>query len=50
MTLIVQSQSPDENAPEISYNHCGRMPWSGRHQWAFTGLQLIELLAFCEAE
>lgn len=50
MTLIVQSQNPDEYAPEISYNHCGRMPWSGRHQSAFTGLQLIELLAFCEAE
>lgn len=50
MTLIVHSHSPAEYAPDISYNHCGRMPWSGRHQSAFTGLELVELLEFCEAE
>lgn len=50
MTLIVQSHNPAACAPEISYNHCGRMPWSGRHESAFSGLELIELLAFCEAE
>lgn len=50
MTLIVQSHNPAEYAPEISYNHCGRMPWSSRHESEFSGLELIELLAFCEAE
>lgn len=50
MTLIVQSDNPAESAPKISFNHCGQMPWSGRHQSAFTGLELVELFAFCEAE
>jgi len=50
MTLIVQSDNPAESAPKISFNHCGQMPWSGRHQSAFTGLELVELITFCEAE
>lgn len=50
MTLIKQHEKPAEYAPEISFNHCGLMPWSGRHQSAFTGLELIDLFKFCEGE
>lgn len=50
MTLITQHENPAEFAPTISYNHCGQMPWSGRHASAFSGKELIELLSFCEHE
>ena len=50
MTLIVQCDNPAESAPMISFNQCGQMPWSGRHQSVFTGLELVELFEFCEAE
>lgn len=50
MTLIIQHESPAEYAPIMSFNHCGRMPWSGRHASAFTGLELVELFQFCEEE
>lgn len=50
MSLIEQHENPAEYAPRISFNHCGRMPWSGRHASDFTGLELIELFKFCEEE
>ena len=50
MSLIIQHEKPAEYAPRISFNHCGLMPWSGRHESAFTGIELIELLSFCEEE
>lgn len=50
MTIIKQHENPAEYAPSIFFNHCGWMPWSGRHESAFTGLELIELFRFCEKE
>lgn len=50
MTIIKQHENPAEYAPSIFFNHCGSMPWSGRHASAFTGLDLIELFKFCEDE
>lgn len=50
MTLITQHERPAEHAPTVFFNHCGRMPWSGRHDSAFTGLELVELLQFCKQE
>ncbi|WP_095158312.1 hypothetical protein [Pseudomonas sp. Irchel 3E13] len=50
MTFIQQHEKPSEHAPIIFFNECGQMPWSGRHQSAFTGLEVVELLRFCEDE
>lgn len=50
MTLIKQHENPAEYAPHVFFNHCGAMPWSGRHVSAFSGLELIELFKFCEKE
>lgn len=50
MTIIQQHESPAEHAPIIFLNQCGQIPWSGRHQSAFTGLEVIDLLQFCEDE
>lgn len=50
MTLIIQHENPAEYAPTVSYNHCGRMPWSGRHFSEFSGIEVVELLQFCEEE
>jgi hypothetical protein len=50
MILIRQHENPAEYAPTIFFHHCGAMPWSGRHASAFTCLELVELLAFCEEE
>lgn len=50
MTIITQHENPAEYAPSIFFNHCGSMPWSGRHVAAFNGLELVELFQFCEKE
>lgn len=50
MTIIKQHQNPAEYAPTFFFNHCGQMPWSGRHASEFTGLELVELFDFCEQE
>jgi len=48
--IITQHSIPAEYAPTIFFNHCGRMPWSGRSQSDFSGAMVVELLKFCEEE
>lgn len=50
MTIIRFHENPAEYAPTFFFNHCGTMPWSGRHESEFSGLELIELFQFCEEE
>lgn len=48
--IITQHENPAEFAPTFFFNHCGRMPWSGRCQSDFSGAEVVELLQFCESE
>lgn len=48
--IITQHENPAEFAPTVFFNHCGRMPWSGRCQSDFSGAEVVELLQFCESE
>lgn len=48
--IITQHENPAEYAPTFFFNHCGRMPWSGRRQSDFSGVEVVELLQFCECE
>lgn len=48
--IITHHENPAEFAPTFFFNHCGRMPWSGRNQADFNSGEVVELLQFCEEE
>lgn len=48
--IITQHENPAEYAPTFFFNHCGRMPWSGRNQADFNSGEVVALLQFCEQE